>query len=293
MRGRIRILLALILVGLLAMNAGASETAHEHTPEVIPGYPADCLHEGMTEGSRCSVCGEILVEPQVIPHLEHDPIPLPGKSATCRENGLTEGTMCQLCGTVLIPQHLIPAFDCPSARFTDVGESAWYHDAVDYMVLHGLMSGTGGSKFEPTKNLTRAELVQVFYNMSGVSWASVHTEFSDVAESAWYARAVSWASANHIVSGTGKYTFSPQSFASREMVFTILYRYAAGVPLGENYLTGFRDGSAVSGWAVDAVNWAVGKGYVRGSNNCLNPGNRITRAELAQLMTNYLRSREE
>ena len=82
---------------------------HEHQSEVIPGVPATCTEDGLTEGQKCSVCGETLVEQEVIPALGHTEEVLPGVPATCTEAGLTEGKKCSVCGEILVAQEEIPA----------------------------------------------------------------------------------------------------------------------------------------------------------------------------------------
>lgn len=56
---------------------------------------------------------------------------------------------------------LSPLEDADMSKFIDVADNAWYADEVDYCAEHGLMSGTGGNKFEPTKAMTRAEVAAV------------------------------------------------------------------------------------------------------------------------------------
>ena len=75
--------------------------ARGHTPESLPGKAATCTESGLTEGSRCSVCGATLTEQSVIPASGHTPETIPGKAATCTESGLTDGSRCSVCGTVL------------------------------------------------------------------------------------------------------------------------------------------------------------------------------------------------
>ena len=82
---------------------------HEHQSEVIPGVPATCTEAGLTEGEKCSVCGEILVAQEEIPALGHTEEVLPGEPATCTEAGLTEGKKCSVCGEILVAQEEIPA----------------------------------------------------------------------------------------------------------------------------------------------------------------------------------------
>ena len=84
-------------------------SAKGHTPTVLPAIPATCTDLGKTEGSKCSVCGEILVKQNTVAPLGHTEIAIPAKEATCTEAGLTAGTRCEVCGDTLISQKEIPA----------------------------------------------------------------------------------------------------------------------------------------------------------------------------------------
>ena len=80
-----------------------------HTPQVLPGTAATCTQEGLTDGSVCSICGEI-IQPQVpVPMTAHTEAPLKGHVPTCTQEGLTDGTACSVCQTVLAEQKPIPA----------------------------------------------------------------------------------------------------------------------------------------------------------------------------------------
>ena len=78
-----------------------------HSEEILPGKDATCTETGLTEGKKCSVCGETLVEQEVIAALGHSEEILPGKDATCTETGLTEGKKCSVCGETLVAQEVI------------------------------------------------------------------------------------------------------------------------------------------------------------------------------------------
>ena len=82
---------------------------HEHVAQKVDAVPATCIEAGSTEGSKCSICGEWIVEPETIPALGHTEEIVPGKAATCTEKGLTEGKKCSVCDTVLEEQKEIPA----------------------------------------------------------------------------------------------------------------------------------------------------------------------------------------
>ena len=79
-----------------------------HIEEIIPGKDATCLEAGLTEGKKCSVCGEILVEQQQIPAKSHTEETIPGKASSCTETGLTEGKRCSDCGVILVEQQELP-----------------------------------------------------------------------------------------------------------------------------------------------------------------------------------------
>lgn len=69
----------------------------EHTPETIPAVAATCTSTGLTEGSKCSECGEILVAQKEVAMAAHTIQIIPGKAATCTEKGLTDGEYCTVC----------------------------------------------------------------------------------------------------------------------------------------------------------------------------------------------------
>ncbi len=82
---------------------------HTHTEETIPGKAATCTETGLTDGIKCSVCGEIIKAQEVIPAKGHTEQTVAGKAATCAEAGLTDGTKCSVCGVTLKAQETIPA----------------------------------------------------------------------------------------------------------------------------------------------------------------------------------------
>ena len=80
-----------------------------HTPEKIAGKEATCTEAGLTEGEKCSVCGEILTAQKEIPAKGHTAEKLAAKEPTCTEKGLTEGEKCSVCGEIIKAQEEIPA----------------------------------------------------------------------------------------------------------------------------------------------------------------------------------------
>ena len=80
-----------------------------HKVEKLPGKAATCTEDGLTEGEKCSVCGEVIKAQEVIKAAGHTPEVVPGKAATCTEDGLTDGEKCSVCGEVIKAQEVIKA----------------------------------------------------------------------------------------------------------------------------------------------------------------------------------------
>ena len=187
--------------------------------------------------------------------------------------------------------------NCPSAKFTDVNTSKWYHEAVDYSVVNSLFAGTSDTTFEPNGAMTRAMLVTVLWRAAGQPEAKTAASFQDVSEGRYYAKAVAWAKENGIVAGTTDTTFSPNETVTREQMAAILYRYAkfSGVDVGKTAdLKDFPDADKVSNYAKDAMAWAVENGIISGSleggKTYLDPKGDATRAQVASVLMRYLKT---
>ncbi|MDO4314197.1 MAG: S-layer homology domain-containing protein [Oscillospiraceae bacterium] len=185
--------------------------------------------------------------------------------------------------------------DCPALAFTDLSAAAWYHGAVDYALTNSLMSGYADGTFRPNAYLSRAMLAQILYNLEGRPAVSGGSVFTDVPDTMWCAGAVRWAAANGVVTGYADGTFRPAVSINREQLAVMLYRYAVyrgmeAVTL-EEHLTGFADSGSISGYAAQAMNWAVGRGVMDGyADGTLKPQGSATRAVAAQMLKNFLES---
>ena len=79
-----------------------------HNPVILKGLEATCVEDGYTEGSICSICGEILGQQEVIEALGHRIVTDAAVAATCTKPGLTEGSHCSKCGKVIKKQETVP-----------------------------------------------------------------------------------------------------------------------------------------------------------------------------------------
>ena len=79
-----------------------------HTKEILEAVEATCTKTGLTEGEKCSVCGTVLVEQQVVEKTAHTEEILEAVEATCTKTGLTEGKKCSVCGETTVKQETVP-----------------------------------------------------------------------------------------------------------------------------------------------------------------------------------------
>lgn len=182
---------------------------------------------------------------------------------------------------------------CPMAAFPDLVTTAWYHDGVHYCLDEGLMEGHDDGTFGPNGTLTRAQLVQILWNLEGRPSAASNSVFTDVTETAWYCDAVTWANENGIVTGFGDGTFGPGKAITREQLAAILYRYAQyrkyDVSVGEDTnILSYTDAFDISEYAVPAFQWACGAGIIEGvTDSTLVPGGTATRAQAATMLMRF------
>ncbi len=183
---------------------------------------------------------------------------------------------------------------CPSGNFIDLGNvGVWYHEAVDYVLRNELMVGYGGGLFGPNNALSRAQLAQILYNQEGKPAITGSCSFSDVTSGAWYANAITWAAAKNIVNGYGDERFGVNDNITREQLAVMLWRYA-GSPAATDKSLPFTDVSEAGKWALDGLHWAVENGILSGyGDGRLGPKGLATRAQVAQVLTNFLDVQKE
>ena len=178
--------------------------------------------------------------------------------------------------------------------YTDVKADAWFYDAVKSASEKSLFNGVTPTEFAPNALLTRAMLVTVLYRIEGEPEVDKAATFKDVDMDTWYGKAVAWANANGIVTGMSEDTFAPDANITREQISTIMFRYAkfknVDVSVGENTnILSYDDAADVSEYAVEATQYAVGAGLVKGrTESTLNPKDTATRAEAATIIVRYL-----
>ena len=176
-------------------------------------------------------------------------------------------------------------------QFSDVGQSDWFFQAVQYAQEQGIMKGNGAGKFSPYGRTTRCMLVMMLYRMEGMPAVSGGCPFEDVASGAYYRKAVIWAAENQIVSGLDAAHFAPDNALTREQLATILYRYAKNKGYRTEKsaeLARFSDQNEIGPYAMEAMRWAVAEGLLTGvTARTLQPKGDALRAQVAAILMRF------
>ena len=179
--------------------------------------------------------------------------------------------------------------------FSDVTKN-WVYPGIQYCVTHGIMGGMGDGTFAPTGTTTRAQIVQILYNLEGTPAVSGTTPFADLTAN-WYKPAILWAYQNNVVAGTSPTTFDPDQPVTREQIAVILTQYMFHVlKMNRTWtpadLNKFPDGAQVSGWAKEAMQDAVALGLINGTKApdglvYLDPQGSAQRQQVATILMNF------
>ena len=160
----------------------------------------------------------------------------------------------------------------PELPFYDVAKGDWFYDAVKYVYYADLMDGVEEHIFAPNDTLTRAMVWTIIARAEGVDTDGGAT---------WYAKAQEWVVAKGISDGE-----NPSAAITRQELVTMLWRLS-GEPV-VNYTLTSPDAYAISGWAYEAMRWAVSEGIIEGDDlGNLNPTANSTRAHAAAFMQRF------
>ena len=286
--------------------------------------PATCTETGLTEGSHCSRCDYKVAQQTTpkLGHDWGDPVyewaddhSAITATRVCKrdpdhaetENGVVtsavtkeatydaEGEITYTAtfanpafepqtAVVSLPRLERPAPTPAENPFTDIRDSAYYHDPVLWAVANNVTNGTSDSTFSPDEGCTRAQVVTFLWRAAGKpDPASSKSPFSDVKEGAYYYNAVLWAVEKGITNGTSDKTFSPDETCTRAQIVTFLWRYEEQpAPAGTN--NPFADVKP-SAYFGSAVLWAVEKGITNGTSATrFDPEDTCTRAQVATFL---------
>ena len=265
---------------------------HEHSYKAVVTAPT-CTAKGYT--THTCACGDSYVDTYVdaLGHAwDNGKVT---KEPTETETGVKTFT-CTRCGETKTESIPVVSVDV-TQMFSDVTKN-WAYPGIQYCVTHKLMSSTGGDKFAPTMTTTRAQIVQILYNLEGEPEVSGTTPFTDLTQD-WYQDAVLWAYQTGVVAGTSSTTFEPDLPVTREQIAVILMEYTDRIlnikrTWAPADLSGFPDAASVSDWAKDALADAVALGLISGASNggqtLLEPQGSATREQVATILMEFCKN---
>ena len=264
---------------------------HEHSYKAVVTAPT-CTAKGYT--THTCACGDSYVDTYVdaLGHAwDNGKVT---KEPTATETGVRTFT-CTRCSAT--KTETIPATGSVDVTemFSDVTKN-WAYPGIQYCVTHGIMGGMGDGTFAPTGTTTRAQIVQILYNLEGTPAVSGTTPFTDLTAN-WYKPAILWAYQNNVVAGTSPTTFDPDQPVTREQIAVILTQYMFHVLKMERTwtpadLSTFPDGAQVSSWAKEAMQDAVALGLINGTKTpdglvYLDPQGSAARQQVATILMNF------
>ena len=265
--------------------------AHEHSYTAVV-TPPTCTEKGYT--THTCACGDSYVDTYVDALGHAWDSGTVTKQPTATETGVRTYT-CTRCNET--KTETIPATGSVDVTqmFTDVTKN-WAYPGIQYCVTHGIMGGMGDGTFAPTGTTTRAQIVQILYNLEGTPAVSGTTPFTDLTAN-WYKPAILWAYQNNVVAGTSPTTFDPERPVTREQIAVILTQYMFHVlKMNRTWtpadLSTFPDGAQVSGWAKEAMQDAVALGLINGTKApdglvYLDPQGSAARQQVATILMNF------
>ena len=272
-------------------NIHYNYVSHTHSYKAVVTAPT-CTSKGYT--THTCACGDSYVDTYVdaLGHAwDNGKVT---KEPTATETGVRTYT-CTRCSET--KTETIPATGSVDVTqmFTDVAKN-WAYPGIQYCVTHGIMGGMGDGTFVPTGTTTRAQIVQILYNLEGTPAVSGTTPFTDLTAN-WYKPAILWAYQNNVVAGTSPNTFAPDQPVTREQIAVILTQYMFHVLKMERTwtpadLSTFPDGANVSGWAKEAMQDAVALGLINGTKApdgkvYLDPQGSAARQQVATILMNF------
>lgn len=168
--------------------------------------------------------------------------------------------------------YITATFKANGMPFVDVHRTQWFYDSIYYVWSNDMMEGDSATTFNPDGTMTRAMFWAVLGRMDGQTITGAN----------WVEQARNWAMREGVSDGT-----NPNDYVTREQMVTMLWRYA-GEKNGSANLNRYTDSGSVSGYAVEAMRWAIGNGVIQGvTSTTLAPKANATRAECATIFMRF------
>ncbi len=178
----------------------------------------------------------------------------------------------------------------PFPVFRDVTPEGfpWAYGAINCLAGLGIIKGVGDGKFEPSRDVTRAEFTVMLAGTLGLAadeGEKGDVSFADVSKSSWYFAAVSAAAQAGIVKGVAENIFLPQKYITREQMAAMLSGASPSAAEPEGTGVSFTDTGDIAPWARESVSKAACSGLIKGfPDGSFRPLEATTRAEAAVVL---------
>ena len=178
--------------------------------------------------------------------------------------------------------------------FSDVSANDWFYSAVKTAYDSKIMQGTSDDRFSPKKNMSRVEIVTVFYRLAGSTDTGMGEtlSFTDTDKDAWYSNYLGWAVSKKLVNGYVDGTFKPTKDITREELAKLFVEFLSLMDIeivDENTIDRFNDVDSFPNWSKEYIEELRKTGLLVGDQNGnFNPLNTATRAEVATIITRVL-----
>ena len=171
--------------------------------------------------------------------------------------------------------------------FSDIEDSKWALNAINYLYEKGIISGDGDGTFAPSRGVTRPEMAKMLVTLAEYAPSENGVPFYDVAADAWYRPYVAAAYENGVISGYEDGSFGVQEGITRQEAAALIYRMIQRAEKAEpaKNPTLFSDDGAIAEWAKEAVYTLSKLGIISGRTaEIFSPSEKLTRAEAAMLL---------
>ena len=198
-----------------------------------------------------------------------------------------------LAAVMMVSLLAVNAHAANANKITDYGDAYghWAYEALAWAVNNGVLVGTSEDKLNPDGYLTRAQMAAMIDRLFNTYKSADISRFTDVPRGSWHHDYIAQAVHMGTFAGYSNSRMGPNENITREQAMVVLARTVCLPSAGNSALARFPDRNQVGAWAADAVSAMVERGYVSGyRDGRLNPKGQITRAEMAQIMSNIFQS---
>uniref|UniRef100_UPI0025D9B8E3 S-layer homology domain-containing protein n=2 Tax=uncultured Oscillibacter sp. TaxID=876091 RepID=UPI0025D9B8E3 len=198
-----------------------------------------------------------------------------------------------LAAVMMVSLLAVNAHAANANKITDYGDAYghWAYEALAWAVNNGVLVGTSEDKLNPDGYLTRAQMAAMIDRLFNTYKSADISRFTDVPRGSWHHDYIAQAVHMGTFAGYSSSRMGPNENITREQAMVVLARTVCLSSAGNSALARFPDRNQVGAWAADSVAAMVERGYVSGYNDGrLNPKGQITRAEMAQIMSNIFQS---